>query len=121
VACTVTAARCAELIARYRGNKNSKEPSFTTQFNAVFHLLGRLRLSRHNCILCGKFIHEMADAWTEQSQREMIDQLRERQVRAWKRWEARIAERAAAKATGPTKKQKPTPTPTVPTNDPWEL
>src|SRR5580704_1126129 len=109
MATTVSARRCAELIARYRGNKNSKEPSFTTQFNAVFHLLGRLRLSRHNAILCGKFINEMADTWTDKDQLEMIESLRERQARAWKRWETRIAERAAAKAAGSTKKQKPTP------------
>jgi|SRR5580692_2322133 hypothetical protein len=124
MATTVSARRCAELIARYRGNKNSKEPSFTTQFNAVFHLLGRLRLSRHNCILCGKFINEMADTWTKQSQREMIDQLRERQERAWRRWEKRIADRAAAKAAGSSsrKKTQPTSTPTtVPTVDLWEL
>ena len=78
MATTVSARRCAELIARYRGNKNSKEPSFTTQFNAVFHLLGRLRLSRHNCILCGKFINEMADTWIDRDQLEMIESLRER-------------------------------------------
>ena len=51
MATTVDAARCAELIARYRGNRDSQSPNFTTQFNAVFHLLGRLRLSRHNVIL----------------------------------------------------------------------
>ena len=119
MATTVSARRCAELIARYRGNKNSKEPSFTTQFNAVFHLLGRLRLSRHNCILCGKFINEMADTWIDRDQLEMIESLRERQARSWDRWKKRIEERKAEKAAGPTKKHKPTPAPIVPTHDPW--
>jgi hypothetical protein len=127
VATTVSARRCAELIARYRSNKNSKEPSFTTQFNAVFHLLGRLRLSRHNCILLGKFIAEMQDKWTEKDQLEMIDQLRERQERAWRRWEKRITERAAAKLQsggkrGRSKKElTPATTPEVSTHDPWEM
>ena len=49
-------------------------------------LLGRLKLSRHNVILCGKFINQMADSSTSKDQLEMIDQLRERQARSWKRW-----------------------------------
>jgi hypothetical protein len=127
MACTVDAARCAELIARYRGNKTSKEPSFTTQFNAVFHLLGRLRLSRHNVILCGKFINEMADTWNDKEQLEMIDQLRARQQRSWKRWETRIAEKAAAKAAGAGRRgRKQTTAPTrapapIADFDPWGM
>ena len=122
---TVYAARNAELVSRYRSNQKSKEPSFETQFNAVWHLLGMKRLSRHNTILCGKFINEMAETWTEQSQRERIDQLRERQERAWRRWEKRIADIEAAKAAGAAKgrskkKDQPT-TPEVLTQDVWEL
>jgi hypothetical protein len=122
---TVYAARNAELVSRYRSNQKSKEPSFETQFNAVWHLLGTKRLSRHNTILCGKFIDEMTDAWTEQSQREMVDQLRERQERAWRRWEKRIADLEAAKlagsAPGRKKKDQSTAPSTAPTIDPWEL
>lgn len=123
MATTVGAARCAELIARYRGNKASESPSFLTQHNAVFHLLGRLKLSRHNIILAGKFINEMQDTWTAPDQLEQIDRLRERKQRSWSRWEKRTAEYAAAKATG-TKKPKPTvvapeaPPPNV--EDIWE-
>jgi hypothetical protein len=123
MATTVTAARCAELIARYRNNRTSKEPDFITQFNAIFHLLGRLRLSRHNVILCGKFINEMADSWTSKDQLEMIDQLRERQARSWKRWEKRIAEKQAVKAgttKGRSKKETPAPAAPTPGLDPWE-
>jgi hypothetical protein len=125
MATTVTAARCAELIARYRNNKKLKEPDFVTQFNAVWHLLGRLRLSRHNVILCGKFIVEMADTWTSTDQLEMIDRLRERQARSWKRWEKRIAEKQAAKAFGATKRRSkteaPVQAPPAPENDPWNM
>ena len=126
MATTVDAKRCSELIARYRGNVKSQSPNFTTQFNAVFHLLGRLRLSRHNVILCGKFIAEMQDTWKDVDQMELIDRLRERQQRSWKRWEARIAEYAAEKAAGKRgKKKEPTPTatqePLSPSSiDPWE-
>jgi hypothetical protein len=123
VATTVTAARCAELIARYRNNKSSKEPDFVTQFNAVFHLLGRLRLSRHNVILCGKFINQMADTWTGRDQMEMIDQLRQRQARSWQRWQKRIEEKQA-KAAGTTKgrrKSEPAQAPPAPENDVWNL
>lgn len=124
MATTVDAARCAELIARYRNNKSSKEPDFVTQFNAVFHLLGRLRLSRHNTILAGKFINQMADTWTGRDQMEMIDQLRERQARSWKRWEKRIAEKQAAKIPGANKvrgkKEIPAQAP-APENDPWNM
>jgi hypothetical protein len=111
MATTVDAARCAELIAQYRRNRQSKSPNFVTQFNAVWHLLGRLRLSRHNVILCGKFINEMADTWTDKDQLEMIDRLRERQQRSWARWEKRIAEYAAAKAAGKRGKKKEPTTP----------
>ena len=125
MACTVDAARCAELIARYRGNKTSKEPSFVTQFNAVFHLLGRLRLSRHNVILAGKFINEMADTWNDKEQLEMIDQLRARQQRSWERWRKRIKEKAAAKAAGTRKRIKEDQTTTTPAPAPgpdiWSL
>jgi hypothetical protein len=125
MATTVDAARCAELIARYRNNRTSKEPDFVTQFNAIFHLLGRLRLSRHNVILCGKFINQMADTWTGKDQLEMIDQLRQRQARSWKRWEQRISEKQAAKAAGATKgrrkKETPAQAPPAPENDVWNL
>ena len=125
MATTVDAARCAELIARYRNNKSSKEPDFVTQFNAVFHLLGRLRLSRHNVILCGKFINQMADTWMSKDQLEMIDALRERQARSWKRWEKRIEEKAAKKAAGATKgrRKSETPAPLAPANenDTWNM
>jgi hypothetical protein len=126
VATTVDAARCAELISRYRNNSKSKEPNFTTQWNAVWLLLGRLKLSRHNVILCGKFINEIADTWTSPDQLEMVQQLRERQARSWKRWEKRIAEKQAAKEEGATtkgrgKKETPAPAPLAPDNDVWNL
>jgi hypothetical protein len=125
VATTVDAARCAELIARFRNNSKSKEPNFTTQWNAVWLLLGRLKLSRHNVILCGKFINEMADNWTSPDQLEMTEQLRERQARSWKRWEKRVAEKQAAKAAGATtkgrrKQEVPAPAAPAPNLDPWE-
>lgn len=126
MATTLAAARCAELIARYRNNSKSKEPNFTTQWNSVWLLLGRLKLSRHNVILAGKFITEMQDFWTSRDQMEMLDQLRERQARSWKRWEKRIAEKQAAKAAGATKgrgKKEPVlaqPTPGS-SLDPWSL
>ena len=128
MACTVDAARCAELISRYRNNSTSKEPHFTTQWNAVWLLLGRLKLSRHNVILCGKFINQMADSWTSKDQLEMIDQLRERQARSWKRWEKRIAEKQAAKEAKkgwrfgrPPKQEVPAPVSPAPANDPWNM
>ena len=125
MATTVDAARCAELIARFRNNSKSKEPNFTTQWNAVWLLLGRLKLSRHNVILCGKFINEMADNWTSPDQLEMTEQLRERQARSWKRWEKRVAEKQAAKAAGATtkgrrKQEVPAPAAPAPNLDPWE-
>ena len=121
---TVYAARNAELFSRYRNNKKLKEPNFQTQFNAVFLLLGTKRLSRHGTILCGKFIEEMSDTWTDKDQLEMIDQLRERQARAWKKWAARIAEKAEKK-TGTKKvrgkKEIPALAPPAPENDPWNM
>jgi hypothetical protein len=81
-------------------------------------------LSRHNVILCGKFINQMGDTWTGRDQMEMIDQLRERQARSWKRWEKRIEEKQAAKAAGTTKghnkKETPAPVAPAPNLDPWE-
>jgi hypothetical protein len=127
MACTVDHKRCAELITRYRDNKKSKSPNFTTQFNAVFHLLGRLRLSRHNIILAGKFIAEMQDTWTDKDQMELIDSLRERQQRSWARHSKRIAEYAAAKAAGTRGKKKEPTTTTAPEAPPpnvediWEV
>jgi hypothetical protein len=121
---TIYARRHAELKQRYLSNRDSKTPTFQTQHNALFLLLGTKRLSRHNVILAGRWINEMADAWTAPDQQEMVHQLRERQERAWRRWEKRIAERAAQKTTGSTShnKTKPTSTPTTaPTVDPWEL
>jgi hypothetical protein len=121
---TVYAARNQELLSRYRNNKKSKEANFTTQFNAVFLLLGTKRLSRHNTILCGKWIDEMSDAWTDKDQLEMIDQLRTRQARAWKKWEARIAEKqakAASTTKGRRKKETPAQAPPAPENDVWNL
>jgi len=124
VATTLYAKRNSELFSRYRNNKKLKEPNFQTQFNAVFLLLGTKRLSRHGTILCGKFIEEMSDCWTSRDQLEMIDQLRERQARAWKKWAARIAEKAekktgAMKGRGRKKDQQPT-TP-APAPDIWSL
>ena len=128
MATTVDAARCAELISRYRNNSTSKQPNFTTQWNAVWLLLGRLKLSRHNVILCGKFINQMADSWTSKDQLEMIDQLRERQARSWKRWEKRIAEKQAAKEAKkgwrfrrPPKPEVPAQEPLAPEEDVWNL
>jgi hypothetical protein len=125
VAQTVYALRNQELLARYRNNKKSANPNFNRQWNAVFLLLGTKRLSRHNTILCGKWIDEMADSWTEKDQLEMIDQLRERQARAWKKWEARIAEKQAAKAAGTTKGRSKKETlvlaPPAPDNDTWNM
>jgi hypothetical protein len=122
---TVYAKRNSELFSRYRNNKHSKGPNFQTQFNAVFLLLGTKRLSRHGTILCGKFIEEMSDCWTSRDQLEMIDQLRERQARAWKKWEARIAEKQAKKAAGTkkgrSKKETLAPAPLAPDSDPWNM
>lgn len=125
MATTLSAQRCAELIARYRGNKKSQDPSFLTQHNAVHHLLGRLRLSRHNIILAGKFINEMQDAWGGNAEQlELIDTLRERQARSWARHSKRVEEYAAQRAAGTRgrNKKKPTlaPTPAPITDyDPW--
>jgi hypothetical protein len=126
-AMTIYAQRNAELRQRYANNKKSKEPSFETQWNALWHLANTKRLSRHGVIWLGKAINEMSDVWPEQAQQEMIETLRERQARAWKRWETRIAERAAAKAAGTSKRsrkqQPPTPAPEAPppSIDPWEV
>jgi hypothetical protein len=130
VAATVYAQRCDELKERYLRNSKSKEPSFVTQFNALWQLSNLGRLSRHNCIWLGKRIHEMSEAWGqqwhEQNQIEMVDQLRDRHARAWKRWEKRIEERAAAKAARAEKraaKGKTVPVaPTAPEGfDPWDI
>ncbi len=125
MATTVYAQRCEELKTRYTTNAKSKEPSFTTQFNALWALSNLGRLSRLNCIWLGKRVHEMIEHWTEQDQREMLDRLQERQARAWKRWEARIAEKAAKKAAvatkGRRKQETPALAPPAPDNDPWNL
>jgi hypothetical protein len=114
---------------RFLNNAKSQDPSFLTQYNALWHLANLGRLSRHNVIWLGKQIIRMTEAWGGNSeQQEMIEQLRERQARAWKRWEKRIAERAAAKAASAGKrgkKNQPTtpapPEPPAPNLDPWEL
>jgi hypothetical protein len=128
VASTIYAQRNSELKNRYVNNRKSKDPSFETQWNALWHLANMKRLSRHNVIALGKFILEMQEAWTSTEQQEQIEQLRARQERAWRRWEARIAERAEAKlASGgkrSPKKDTPTPTPAAPVPDgidPWSL
>jgi hypothetical protein len=125
VATTVYAQRCDELKTRYTTNAKSKEPSFVTQYNALWALSNLGRLSRVNCIWLGKRVHEMIEHWTEQDQREMLDRLSERKARAWKRWEARIAEKQAAKAAGATKgrarKETPAQVPPAPENDVWNL
>jgi hypothetical protein len=124
---TVYAVRNKELKARYTNNANLKvkPQDFNTQFNAVFLLLGTKRLSRHNTILCGKWIDEMADKWTSIDQLVMIDQLRERQTKSWKKWEKRIAEKQDA-AAGATKgrgrkKEDQEPTTPAPSPDVWSL
>jgi hypothetical protein len=127
VATTVYAQRCNELKNRYTTNSKSKEPSFVTQYNSLWHLANLGRLSRHNVIWLGKRIHEMVEAWgtTEENQREMLDRLHERQARAWKRWEARIAEKAAKKAAvatkGRSRKKDQQPTTPAPSPDIWSL
>lgn len=121
---TIYARRHAELKDRYKNNRDSKSPTFETQFNALFHLLNTKRLSRHNTILCGKWVLEMQDRWTASDQLPKIAELSERHAKAWARWQRRIEERAAQKAAGSTsrKKTKPTSTPsTAPTVDVWEL
>ena len=100
---TVYAARCNQLKTRFVANQKSANPNFTTQFNNLWALANLGRLSRMNVIWLGKRVHEMIEHWTEQDQREMLDRLQERQARAWKRWEARIAEKAAKKAAVATK------------------
>ena len=120
MAATVYARRCQELKERYLNNSKSKEPSFTTQFNALFQLANLGRLSRHNCIWLGKRINEISEAWLLPDQQEMIDRLRERQERAWRRWEKRIAERVAAKDAVAAKrlKNKDTTESTIPAPTP---
>jgi hypothetical protein len=124
VATTVYAQRCACLKERHERNRDSKEPKFIVQFNNLWALANLGRLSRMNCIWLGKRIHAMVETWTEPDQREMLDRLQERQARAWKRWEKRIAEYAAAKQAGKRgRKQQPiTPAqePPSPSIDPWE-
>ncbi len=127
MATTVYAQRCNELKVRYTANVKSAKPSFTTQYNAMWGLLGLSRLSRTNTIWCGKRIHEMVEVWIESDQREMIDRLAERHQRAWNRWEKRIAERAQAKAAVKTrapnrfKKYGQPTTPAAPAPDIWSL
>jgi hypothetical protein len=124
MATTVYAQRCAQMKERFARNLDSKEPNFITQWNYLWGLSNLGRLSRMNCIWLGKQINAMSEAWHEPNQLEMIEQLRERQARAWKRWEKRIAERAAAKlASGGkrTKKEPTTPAPVAPVDiDVWE-
>ena len=124
MATTVYAQRCEELKTRYTSNSKSKEPSFTTQFNALWALSNLGRLSRMNCIWLGKRVHEMIEHWTEQDQKEILDRLQDRHARAWARWQKRIAEKAA-KAAGATKgrgkKETPAPAPLAPDNDTWNL
>lgn len=125
MASTVYAQRCNELKTRYTTNSKSKEPSFITQFNALWALSNLGRLSRMNCIWLGKRVIEMIERWTEPDQREMLDRLQERHSRAWARWEKRIAEKQA-KAAGGAKKgcrksETPAQAPPAPENDPWNL
>ena len=123
-AMTVYAARCSQLKDRLVANQKSANPNFTTQFNNAWALANLGRLSRMNVIWLGKRIHEMIERWVEPDQREMLDRLSDRQARAWKRWEARIAEKQAAKAAGTTKgrSKTETPAPAAPAAnvDPWE-
>jgi len=130
MATTVYAKRCSELKQRYLKNTQLKEPSFDRQLNALLQLASLGRLSRANCIWLGKRVHEMTEAWTSRVQREALDELRHCQERAWKRWQKRIAERAAAKEAhrgwkfGKPPKASPTTTPTpapAPPTDIWSL
>jgi hypothetical protein len=124
MAATVYAQRCDELKSRFLNNSKTKEPNFITQWNALWGLSNTGRLSRHNVIWLGKQINVMSDAWHEPDQLEMIQQLRERQERAWRRWEKRIAEYAVARASGTRgkkKEPKPTSTPDPSAIDPWSL
>jgi hypothetical protein len=125
VATTVYAQRCNELKNRYTTNAKSKEPSFVTQYNSLWHLANLGRISRMNVIWLGKRVHEMIERFTDQDQRDMLDRLQERHARAWKRWEARIAEKQAAKAAGATKRRSkteaPVQAPPAPENDPWNM
>ena len=125
MATTVYAQRCAQLKNRHTANSKSKEPCFTTQYNNLWALANLGRLSRHNVIWLGKQINAMSESWHEPDQLEKIEQLRERQARAWKRWEKRIAERAAAKLASGGKRSKKPITPAQeslsPSSiDPWE-
>jgi hypothetical protein len=130
VATTIYAKRCAELKDRYTANSKLEKPSFVTQFNCLWALANLGRLSRMNCIWLGKRVHEMIETWTEQDQREMLDRLQERQARAWKRWEKRIAEKQAAKEAkkgwrfgrSPKQEAPAQTTPPAPGSiDPWDL
>jgi hypothetical protein len=127
VAATVYSMRCAELKDRYTANSKLKEPSFVTQFNCLWALANLGRLSRMNCIWLGKRVHEMVESWTENDQREMLDRLQERQARAWKRWEVRIAEKQSAKEAAQArgrvrrKQEIPAPVPPAQDNDPWNM
>jgi hypothetical protein len=122
---TIYARRHAELKLRYTANRNSKNPTFEPQYNAIFHLLGTKRLSRHNTILCGKWILEMQDAWTAPDQQAKLAELSDRHAKAWARWQRRIEERAAQKAAGSIGRKKmknqPSILTTAPTVDIWEL
>jgi hypothetical protein len=124
VATTVYAQRCDELKTRYTTNSKSKDPSFVTQYNSLWALSNLGRLSRVNCIWLGKRVHEMVERWAEPDQREMLDRLQDRHSRAWKRWEARIAEKQA-KAAGTTKGRRKNETPVLappaPEDDVWNL
>jgi hypothetical protein len=127
LASTIYALRNQELKNRYTNNKKSKDPSFETQRNALWHLANTKRLSRHGCIWLGKAVNEMFDAWPGTEHQAQIEELRDRQVRAWRRFEARIAEKAAAKAsTGTSKRTKKSqpitqaPVPPPQEYDPWE-
>jgi hypothetical protein len=124
VAATVYSMRCAELKKRYTANSKLKEPSFTTQYNALWALSNLGCLSRKNCIWLGKRVIEMIERFTERDQREMLDRLQDRRARAWARWQKRIQEKQAAqevkKGCRPPKQAAPAPEALVPTLDPWE-
>ena len=132
-AMTVYAQRCSQIKTRFLANQKSAIPSFTTQYNYLWALSNLGRLSRMNCIWLGKAIHRMIEYWLDdavevtkdkQNQREMLDQLQERQARAWKRWEARIAEKQEAKASGKKvrgKKDVPAQAAPAPEEDVWNL
>jgi hypothetical protein len=117
-AMTVYAARVQEL--KLRINK-TKDPSFQAVYNAFDELMGVKRLSRHNIIWARKQLLRFRDTWPDDDAKRLLDKLEVRVEHAAAKWKKRDDERAAAKTTGQTKKQKPTPTPIVPTHDPWEL